>query len=74
MESRGHELQMGAIVRRLERLEWESRRWKAIALLTAVTLGMVLLIGAGSETSVPSELRARAFVWFYSIICKTCLK
>src|SRR5207245_7090985 len=64
MESRGHELQIGAIVRRLERLEWESRRWKVVAMLMAVTLGMVLFIGAGKngETSVPSELQARAFV------------
>jgi len=62
MESSAHELQIGAVVRRLERLEWESRRWKALALLTAVTLGMVLLIGAGSETVVPRELQARAFV------------
>ena len=62
MESRGHELQIGAIVQRLEHLEWESRRWKALAMLTALALGMVLLIGAGSETSVPSELQARAFV------------
>src|SRR5712691_7980871 len=64
MESRGHELQIGAIVRRLERLERESRRWKVVAMLTAVTLGMVLFIGAGKngETSVPSEIQARAFV------------
>jgi len=64
MESRGDELQIGAIVRRLERLEGESRRWKALAMLTVATLGMVLLIGAGKngETSVPSELQARAFV------------
>ena len=62
MESRGHELQIAAVIRRLERLESESRRWKVVAMLTAVTLGMVLLIGAGSETSVPSELQARAFV------------
>src|SRR5712691_1614581 len=64
MESRGHELQIGVIVRRLERLEWESRQWKAVAMLTAATLGLILLIGAGKngETSVPSELQARAFV------------
>ena len=64
MESRGHERQIGAIVRRLERLEWESRRWKALAMLAVATLGMVLFIGAGKngETSVPSELQARAFV------------
>ena len=64
MESRGHEPQIGAIVQRLERLEWESRRWKAVAMLAAAALGMVLFIGAGKngETSVPSELQARAFV------------
>src|SRR5215470_479369 len=64
MESRTPELQMGAIIRRLERLEGESRRWKAVAILTVAVLGIVLLIGAGKpgETSVPSELQARAFV------------
>lgn len=64
MESTGDELQIGAIVRRLERLERESRRWKVVAMLTAATLGMVLLIGAGKngETSVPREIQARAFV------------
>jgi len=64
MESRTPELQMGAIVRRLERLEGESRRWKAVAILTTAALGIVLLIGAGKpgETSVPGELQARAFV------------
>lgn len=62
MESQGHERQIGAIVRRLERLEGECRRWRVVALLTAVTLGMLLLIGAGSETSIPREIQARAFV------------
>src|ERR1041384_3930675 len=64
MQSREDERQIGAIVRRLERLEWESRRWKVVAVLTAATLGVVLLIGAGKngETSVPSEIQAHAFV------------
>src|SRR5262245_25152185 len=64
MESSTPELHMGAIVRRLERLERESRRWKAVAILMAAALGIVLLIGAGKpgETSVPNELQAHAFV------------
>lgn len=62
MESQGHERQISAIVRRLERLEGERRRWRALALLTAVTLGMLLLIGASSATSIPREIQARAFV------------
>lgn len=64
MESQGHERQIGAIVRRLEHLEGERRRWQAVALLTVVILGMLLLIGAGKNeaTSVPREIQARAFV------------
>ncbi len=64
MERSKHEVQIDAIVRRLERLERASRRWQAVATLAVVTLGMVLLIGAGKngETSVPSEIQARAFV------------
>ena len=64
MERRKHEVQFDAMVRRLERLERESRGWKALATLAVATLGLVLLIGAGKsgETSVPSELQARAFV------------
>lgn len=64
MESTGDELPIGAIVRRLERLERESRRWKVVAMLTTATLGMILLIGADKNgaTSVPRELQAGAFV------------
>ena len=64
MERRKHEVQIDAIVRRLERLERASHRWKVVATLAAATLGMVLLIGAGKngKTSVPSEFHARAFV------------
>src|SRR5712691_11807024 len=64
MERRKHEGQIDAIVRRLERLERASRRWKVVATLATATLGMVLLIGAGKngKTSVPSELHAQAFV------------
>ena len=64
MERSKHEVQIDAIVRRLEQLERASRRWKAVATLAVATLGMVLLIGAGKngETSVPSEIQARAFV------------
>ena len=64
MESTAPELHIGTIIRRLERLEGESRRWKAVAILTVAVLGIVLLTGAGKpgETSVPGELQARAFV------------
>ena len=64
MQSRQRERQIDAIVRRLERLERQSRRWKAVALLATAILGLVLLIGAGrsAETAVPNELQARAFV------------
>src|SRR5262245_61836163 len=64
MESKGHERHLSAIVRRLERLERESRRWKVVALLTAATLGSMLLTGAGKhgETAIPREIQARAFV------------
>ena len=52
------------IERRLERLERDSRRWKAMATLAMGTLSLVLLIGVGKsgETSVPNELQAQAFV------------
>jgi len=61
MEHKGH---IDAIVQRLERLERQGRRWKATATLAIITLGLVLLIGAGKngETSVPNELQAHAFV------------
>jgi len=64
MERKEHELHLDTLVRRLERLERDSRRWKVVACLTLATLGMVLLIGARKpgETSVPSEIQARAFV------------
>jgi hypothetical protein len=64
MERSKHEVQIDVIVRRLEQLERASRRWKAVATLAVATLGLALLIGAGKngETSVPSEIQARAFV------------
>ena len=64
MEHSKHEVQIDAVVRRLERLERESRRWKVVATLATAALGMVLLIGAGQngKTAVPSELHAQAFV------------
>ena len=64
MERRKHEVHIDAIVQRLERLERQGRRWKATATLAIITLGLVLLIGAGKngETSVPNELQAHAFV------------
>ncbi len=64
MERRKHEVHIDAIVQRLERLERQGHRWKATATLAIMTLGLVLLIGAGKngETSVPNELQAHAFV------------
>jgi hypothetical protein len=64
MERRKHEVHIDAIVQRLECLERQGRRWKATAALAIMTLGLVLLIGAGKngETSVPDELQAHAFV------------
>jgi len=64
MERRKHEVHIDAIVQRLECLERQGRRWKATAALAIMTLGLVLLIGAGKngETSVPNELQAHAFV------------
>jgi hypothetical protein len=64
MERRKHEAHIDAIVQRLERLERQGRRWKATATLAIITLGLVLLIGAGKngETSMPNELQAHAFV------------
>ena len=52
------------IARRLERLERDSRRWKAMTALALGTLSLLLLIGAGKsgETSVPNEVQAHAFV------------
>jgi len=64
MENREHERHLDTIIQRLERLERDSRRWQAVACLTVATLVLMLFIGAGKhgETSVPSELQARAFV------------
>ena len=64
MERRKHEVHIDAIVQRLERLERQGHCWKATATLAIMTLGLVLLIGAGKngETSVPNELQAHAFV------------
>jgi len=64
MERRKHEAHIDAIVQRLERLERQGRCWKATATLALMTLGLILLIGAGKngETSVPNELQAHAFV------------
>ena len=64
MERRKPEVQMDAVVRRLEHLERESRRWKAGATLGMLSLSLVLFIGAGknAEPPVPGELQAQAFV------------
>src|SRR5215470_9361751 len=64
MECRTPEVQLDTIIQRLQCLERESRRWKAAATLALLTLGFLLLIGAGKngETSVPNELQAHAFV------------
>src|SRR5215472_11583846 len=64
MEHRKPEVPIDTIERRLERLERDSRRWKAMTTLALGALGLVLLIGAGKsdETSVPNEVQAHAFV------------
>jgi hypothetical protein len=64
MERKKHEVHIDAIVQRLECLERQGRRWKAMATLAVMSLGLVLLIGAGKngETSLPNELQAHAFV------------
>jgi hypothetical protein len=64
MEHRKPDLPIDTIERRLERLERDSRRWKAMTALAMGTLCLILLIGAGKsgETSVPSEVQAHAFV------------
>jgi len=56
MEHREPEMPIDPIERRLERLERDSRRWKAMTTLAMGTLSLLLLIGAGKsgETSVPS--------------------
>ena len=64
MEHRKPEVPINTIERRLERLERDSRRWKAMTTLAMGALSLVLLIGAGKsdETSVPNEVQAHAFV------------
>jgi hypothetical protein len=64
MEPRKSEVPIDTIEQRLERLERDSRRWKALTILAMVALSLVLLIGAGKsgETSMPNELQAQAFV------------
>jgi hypothetical protein len=64
MERSQSEVLIDTLERRLERLERDSRRWKALATLAMLTLSLVCLLGAGKsdETSVPNELQARAFV------------
>jgi len=64
MEHRKPEVPIDTIERRLERLERDSRRWKAMTTLALGALSLVLLIGAGKsdETAVPNEVQAHAFV------------
>ena len=64
MKHREPEMPIDPIERRLERLERDSRRWKAMTTLAMGTLSLLLLIGAGKsgETSVPHEVQAHAFV------------
>src|SRR5262252_7985333 len=64
MEHRKPEVPIDTLERRLERLERDSRRWKAMTTLAMGTLSLLLLIGAGKsgETSVPNEVQAHAFV------------
>lgn len=48
------------LVRRLERLEGESRRWRMLALLLFVLLASVVFVAAGPvDLPVPELLRAR---------------
>ena len=55
---------MAAMEQRLERLERDNRRWKAMTTLAMGILSLIFLIGAGKsdETSVPNEVQAHAFV------------
>jgi hypothetical protein len=64
MEHRKPEVPIDTLKRRLERLERDSRRWKAMTTLAMGALSLILLIGAGKsgETSVPNEVQAHAFV------------
>ena len=64
MEHRKPEVPIDTIAQRLERLERDSRRWKAMTTLAIGALSLLLLIGAGKsgETSLPHEVQAQAFV------------
>jgi hypothetical protein len=64
MEHRKPEVPSDTLERRLERLERDSRRWKAMTTLAMGILSLILLSGAGKsgETSVPNEVQAHAFV------------
>jgi hypothetical protein len=64
MEHRKPEVPIDTMEQRLERLERDSRRWKAMTTLAMGILSLILLIGAGKsdETSVPNEVQAHAFV------------
>src|SRR5262245_32843539 len=64
MEYRKPEVPIDTMERRLERLERDSRYWKAMTTLAIVILSLILLIGAGKsgETSVSNEVQAHACV------------
>jgi hypothetical protein len=64
MEHRKAEVPIDTLERRLQRLERDSRRWKAMTTLAMGALSLMLLIGAGKsgETSVANEVQAHAFV------------
>jgi hypothetical protein len=48
-------------MQRLERLERESRPWKALGIGAVAVLGLVVLLGA-ARSGVSDEVRARRFV------------
>ena len=64
MEHKKPEVPIDTMERRLERLERDSRCWKALTTLAMGALSLIFLIGAGKsgETSVPHEVQAHAFV------------
>ena len=64
MEHRKAEVPIDTLERRMQRLERDSRRWKAMTILAMGTLSLMLLIAAGKsgETSVANEVQAQAFV------------
>ena len=50
-----------ALIRRLDRLECEARRWRLATLIVGALLGLVGLVGAATPASIADEVRARRF-------------